>query len=119
VTTRERAREAWLVAGGAGIGAFLLVATIATLGCQLIAGLWRREQQEEVAQQPPARHDEPCPYCGQHCFVERQISIHGVVAWTGPMATCELGMRQDRLLLGADCTDNQGGDMSWAIKKGR
>ena len=43
-----------------------------------------------------------CEFCGQRCFVSRQVIVGGELAWSGHMATCDRGKEHDRSVLGMD-----------------
>lgn len=43
-----------------------------------------------------------CRYCGNRCFVYRQIWVGGQLMWAGHMASCSEGMEHDRSSLGVD-----------------
>jgi hypothetical protein len=45
-----------------------------------------------------------CTYCGQRCFVYRQVTVGGALVWAGHMATCSGGAAHDRRSLGVDFT---------------
>lgn len=43
-----------------------------------------------------------CKFCGQRCFVYREVIAAGALVWAGHMATCESGKEHDRKVLGMD-----------------
>ena len=45
-----------------------------------------------------------CRYCGQRCFVYREVIVGGEFVWGGHMATCDRGMEHDRSVLAMDST---------------
>lgn len=45
-----------------------------------------------------------CKFCGQRCFVSRQVIVAGELVWSGHMATCHSGKEHDRKALGMDAS---------------
>lgn len=43
-----------------------------------------------------------CRYCGQRCFVYREVIVEGEFVWGGHMATCASGKEHDRRSVGMD-----------------
>lgn len=43
-----------------------------------------------------------CQYCGNRCFVYRQVIVGGELVWAGHMATCRDGKAHDRATFGQD-----------------
>lgn len=43
-----------------------------------------------------------CMYCGQRCFVYRQVIVGGELVWAGHLATCPRGKQHDREKIGQD-----------------
>lgn len=43
-----------------------------------------------------------CRFCGQRCFVYREVIVAGELVWAGHLATCAAGKVHDRASIGQD-----------------